>query len=164
MMWKTFLFAFAIIGLGLVSCSTKQKEPEQRKVLVNDMPTLPITLMDSTKLVIREQSGNVILIFFLSDCEHCQREAESIKEKIEAFKNYTLYFISNERATSIKEFSDKCQLSNFPNVKFGKTELAMIISNFGAIPTPSMFIYSSDRKLVREFKGETKIEDIIAAL
>jgi hypothetical protein len=163
-MSKNLLFAFVIIGLALISCSTKTKEPEQSKVVVNDMPTLPITLMDSSKLVIREQPGNAVLIFFLTDCEHCQREATSIKEKTDAFKNYTVYFISNEKASAIKEFSEKYQLSNLPNVKFGKTELSMIIRNFGAIPTPSMYIYSSDRKLVKEFKGETKIEEILAAL
>jgi peroxiredoxin len=163
-MWKNFLVLLVIIGFGLFGCSTKLKEPEQPQVVVNDMPTLPITLMDSTKLVIREQPGNAILIFFLTDCEHCQREAGSIKEKIEAFKNYTLYFISNEKASSIKEFSEKYQLSDLPNVKFGKTELSMIIRNFGAIPTPSMYIYSADRKLAKEFKGETSIEEIVKSL
>jgi hypothetical protein len=164
MMFRNFLFVFAIIALGAFSCKTKPKEPEKPKIVVNDLPSLPVTLIDSTKLVARDLPGNTILILFISDCDHCQREATAIREKIEAFKKYTIYFLSSESSSILKKFSEEYKLADKPNVKFGTVEIPMILQNFGPIPTPSMYIYSSEKRLVKEFKGETSIDEILHAL
>jgi hypothetical protein len=161
---RIFLFVFAIIAFGVFSCKTKSKETEEPKIVANDMPTLPVTLIDSTKLIARDLPGNTILILFLSDCDHCQREVAAISNKLDAFKNYTLYFLSTESSATLKKFAEENKLAEKPNVKFGKVEVSMIIRNFGPIPTPSMYIYSSEKKLIKEFKGESNIDEIIKAL
>jgi thioredoxin-related protein len=163
-MYRKIFFLLAVGLFIFASCSQKTKDQEPAEVVVNDKPTLPVTLIDSTKLVIREQPGNTVLIFFLTDCEHCQREAQAIREKIDLFNDYTIYFISNQPSVLIKEFSEKYKLSDIANVKFGYTAISQIVRNFGAIPTPSIYIYSAEGKLLNKFAGETPIEEIVKSL
>ena len=162
---KWLLFSVLIF---LAACSTRKEEHNQEvaniQPVVNDMPALPVTLLDSTQIIVRELPGNTILVFSLSDCDHCQREADVIKENLAAFKNYTLYFLSHEPAATQMAFAETHGLAGEPNVKFGKVAVNMIIRNFGAIPTPSMYIYAEGKNLVKQFNGETPIEDIMAVL
>jgi len=157
---------FLIVLLAAIACTPSKREADTTSTVaaINDLPTLPITLTDSTRLNVRELPGNTILILYLSDCDHCQREAESIKEKIKAFKSYTIYFISHEPADVQLKFAEKYGLTSEPNVKFARTTFSMIVSNFGAIATPSVYIYSSEKRLVKQFNGETNIEEIIKFL
>lgn len=164
-MLKNHISALVITAIIFSSCSVKkQQEPLQHQVLSNDLPTMSLKLLEGEQIEVRELPGNTILILFFSDCDHCQREAKAIHERIDAFKNYTVYFISSDSLKDIQKFADDYQLNAIPNVKFGNTEVAMVIRSFGAVPTPSVYIYSSQKKLVKQFNGETDIEEIIKFL
>jgi peroxiredoxin len=131
---------------------------------VNELPYLSTTLLDGSVIDIRQLPGNTILIVFFADCDHCQREAAAIHEKLDIFRKYNLYFLSSNNPDEISKFATDYKLSDQPNVKFGKSDGGKIIQAFGAIPTPSVYIYSSERKLVKQFNGETNIEEIIKFL
>jgi hypothetical protein len=36
-----------------------------------------------------------------------------------------------------------------------------VFENYGSLSVPHLFLYGADRKLIKEFKGETKIEAIL---
>ena len=155
----------------LVSCSTKPKEqeptqpPQQSQPQVyNDFPVMPITLLNGTKVEASELPGKTIIILFFPDCDHCQRESKAIQERIESFKDYTLYFLSTNPAEEIQAFANEYKLNSMANVKFGQIAPDKIFVNFGSIPTPSLYIYSGERKLKKQFNGETSVDEIIRFL
>jgi len=158
------IFIFCLLSIVLLSCSTKPKEEAVLKVEVNELPFLPLKLMSGEVIDAHSLSGNSILILFFTDCDHCQREATAIAERMEAFKKYNLYFISSNTPEQIIQFSSNYKLADFSNVKFAQAETGNIIRTFGAIPTPSVYIYSAERRLVKQFNGETNIEEIIKFL
>ena len=154
---------FFIVSL-LHSCSPKQKEVTEQKQEVNDLPFMSTQLVDGQTIDMRQLPGNTILILFFADCDHCQREATAIKEKLTSFKKYNLYFLSSNTEEEILRFSKDYKLNDQPNIKFGKVDGAKVFQTFGAIPTPSVYIYSSERKLIKQFNGETNVEEIIKFL
>ena len=167
-MKKSILLLVVLLAL-LISCKTKPKEEEpvvqqSKPQVYNDFPDMSITLLNSTKLEAKELPGKTILILFFPDCDHCQRESKAIQAKIDAFKDYTLYFLSTTPVEEIQDFANEYKLDSIANVKFGQIAPDKVFVNFGSIPTPSLYIYSAKRKLKKQFNGETTVEQIISAL
>jgi thiol-disulfide isomerase/thioredoxin len=109
-------------------------------------------------------SNPIILIYFNSECEHCQYEATEIKKSISLFSKTSILMISSEPIEAIKVFSGQYELSNEPAVTFAKINRDDVYKTFGSVSIPHIFIYGKDHKLVKEFKGETKIEAILKYL
>lgn len=140
--------------------------PEPRAVTapVSDLPDLTVTKLDNTPLRIKELKGRNILVLFQPDCDHCQRETREIKAHLPAFKGYTLYFVSNYPAGQLRQFSQDYQLASEPNVVFGTTTVEAILQTLGPQPSPSVYIYDGQGRLVKSFLGETKVEKILPFL
>ncbi|MES2733253.1 MAG: redoxin domain-containing protein [Bacteroidota bacterium] len=126
-------------------------------------PLLPLTKLDSTTVLANTLLGKTILIVFLPDCDHCQREAAQIRKHISAFEKYSLWFISSANLAEIKQFGEKYKLLEQANISLAHSEQAYINDSFGYIPTPSLYIYSNGHR-IKDFKGETDIKTILAAL
>lgn len=131
---------------------------------LNDYPAMkliePTGFVHSAKLL----TGKNILILYFPDCDHCQREAAEIGKHIKAFTYYQVWFISIASHQDNARFAKDYQLAQHKNFHFVRTDAGDIYRNFGNLPTPSFFIYSAGRQLVKSFKGETTIEEILKAL
>lgn len=126
---------------------------------VNDLPALNIRQIDGQAVSLREVSGKVVLIFFNPDCDHCQREAEQIKNRKQLFANQTLYFISTESPESMIAFAKKYELTD-KNFVFAQADAAAVFESVGNLPSvPAIFIYDS-KKLIKRFDGETSLDVI----
>jgi peroxiredoxin len=162
---KHAIFFFLIAFLVFVSCSKKEATSEAEKpvALVNQLPQMTLEFSNDSKLSARDLTGRVILIFFQPDCDHCQREAEEIKKNLDAFGQYTLYFVSAATAAEMDAFAKTYGLDSRENIRFAKTEVQMILDNYGAIKAPSMYIYNNG-KLTQSFNGETDIQVILKSI
>lgn len=158
----TLLFTLVLCGaLFLIYLTIKKisaKEIIAKKV--STLSTVNLLGLDSTTFKIPTDK-NVVLVFFNPGCEHCQYEAMGIRENIKDFKNATLVFLSSEPLNAIRHFSTQYDLDHFPFVHFTKINNEEVFDTFGTLSVPHIFIYGEDRKLIKEFKGETKIEAIL---
>ena len=163
-MMRAFVF---LALLCMAACSSNKKEnvstveeaPER-----NELPPLQVTLVTGERVMVNSLPGNTILIFYNPDCDHCQREAKAISGQLEAFKNYSLYFIAPGAMEEMNRFASAYGLSGFSNVRFAQTEVADVIRLMGPFPTPSLYIYSSGKRLVKKFSGETDVDEIVKFL
>ena len=119
--------------------------------------------MDSTVFQL-SSIPTTLLIYFNTECEHCQYEADEIKRSIKYFKEKKIVFISSENIKSIDEFSLTRGFNIYPFIYFVKIAPEDVYNTFGSIHAPHIFIYGKDRKLIKEFEGETKIEAILQYL
>lgn len=149
--------------LLLTACSPPKKESPANNE-VNELPAIPLTMISGERLMANSLSGKTILIFYIPDCDHCQREAEAIRSQFDVFKNYALYFITASGTEEIKRFAETYRLNGLPNVFFARTEVADVIREMGPIGTPSLYIYSREKRLIKKFDGETKVAEIAAVL
>ena len=166
---KKSLIVISIILLGMViiywtSRTTKQAVPQAQAQTTNDLPNMFLQKADGSILEAKQLPGKIILIIYFTDCDHCQREATEISSKLKAFESYDLWFLSTDEFSKIEKFSTDYKLANLANVHFARIQPKDVYSNFGSIPTPSVYIYSESKKLVRAIKGETPIDNIILYL
>lgn len=145
---------------------TQQAEPVASAPAppASDLPDLTITKLDNSQVRVKDLQGRNILVLFQPDCDHCQRETKEIRAHLAAFKDYTLYFVSNYPADQLRKFAQDYQLAFEPNVVFATATLEGILNTLGPQPSPSVYIYDEQGRLVNKFLGETKIEQIKAAL
>ena len=159
---KIFIF---IVGLVIASCTQPKKEKASLETGgITELPPLMLTMLTGEKVMVSSLPGNTIIVFFNPDCDHCQREAQAIQSQMEAFKKYTLYFVAPGLPADIQLFADTYHLTGYSNVFFAKAEIPDVIRILGPMSTPSLFIYSNEKKLVKKFDGETKIEEILKFL
>lgn len=160
-MKRLLVIAFLV---SLFACKEERKVVQEQTVTVNELPHLKFTTLDGTPTSTRDLPTPLVLILFFSDCDHCQREAQAIQENLNLFKGKNIQFISAEDMPLIQKFSVDYGFANQPQVQFGRAESVDVYMNFGSIPTPAIYVYSADKRLVKSFKGETPVAEIAAAL
>lgn len=165
---KILIAVVTLAGVGalffLFNKKEKPVEIPQAKAEVNQLPYLNFVKLDGTRMTAHDLPGKTILVMFNTDCDHCQREAKAISDNLDSFKGYTLYFLASESVDNIQKFAVDYHLAGLDNVLFGRAEVADVVETFGPIATPSIYIYSLDRRLVKNFNGETGVDEIISHL
>jgi peroxiredoxin len=145
--------------------TVKVKEPGAAGVKsVNELPQITLIEESGTRFSATTLPANSILIFFSSDCDHCQREATDVEKNIDGFKNYSLYFISMNQFSQMKKFAETYKLADKSNVKFLQADGATVFKAMGSIETPTICVYGKDKQLTKRFDGETKADLILKVL
>lgn len=147
-----------------ISLPVQEEKPSLPATLQNDLPHMTLDKADGSRIEARNLQEKAVLIFFLPDCDHCQREAVQIRDNITSFKDYTLYFISSVPGAQLNQFANEYKLAGYTNVYFATTSMESIFKNYGPIPTPSLYIYEKGGRMVKSFKGETPIDNILASI
>lgn len=159
-----FVVMLLVIG---TACSSKQKNnPEvytnSTVPVTTDLPSITLTKLDGNRFTAKSLQGRpVILVLFQATCDHCQREAKHIKNHIESFRNYQLYFISADTPAEASKFAVEYGLAEETNVTFALTDVPSVLNTFGPVATPSVYIYNAAGKLMAKFNGETDINLIL---
>lgn len=157
-------FGILVLQMALVACSTKKEEKHvPPKRAVNEYPDLVLTFQKGEQISTKNLQGKNVFFLFQPECDHCQEEAREIEQRLDGFKDYTLYFISSSPMPQIMKFAEDYKLVNKQNVKFAWTPTEGVINVYGPIQTPSVYIYS-EGKLVKAFNGQTNIENILNSL
>lgn len=102
-----------------------------------------------------------VIIYFHPECEHCQYEASEIGKQAEQFGKANMILITPDDSTKrIEAFAVKYHLWEVDNLTILLDRNSQFKNQFGTSVFPSVFIYGFDKKLLKMYKGETKIEVI----
>ncbi len=159
----------AFIYFGAFNNSTPSNQPMEAtqapaQAASNDLPMLPMLLQDGSRVMAKNLQGKTVLVLYQPDCDHCQREATQIRENLEAFEGYKVYFVSDAGFAQQRQFAETYKLADLNNVYFATTTINDILEQVGPIEAPSLFVYSEEGRLVKSFIGETPIEQILPVL
>lgn len=102
-----------------------------------------------------------VFLYFNSECEHCQNEAEQIRDNVEKFENVQLVFISFEEPKKILDFATKYKLLDYDKITFLCDSKVNFATTFDVNSMPTVVIYDKNKKLLEKIKGEVKIENIL---
>ncbi len=105
-----------------------------------------------------------IFLYFNSECEHCQSEAEQIRDNVEKFANVQLVFISFEDPKKIEAFATKYKLNHYDNIDFLCDSKVSFSITFDVKSLPTIILYNKNKKLIEKIKGQTKVETLIKKL
>jgi peroxiredoxin len=105
-----------------------------------------------------------IFIYFNTECEYCNEEAQMIHENIKKFENVQIIFISFEENEQIKKFAQNHQLINYDNVYFLHDSENTFASTFDINSLPCLLLYDKNQNLIEKIKWQTKPEILIKKL
>ena len=105
-----------------------------------------------------------LFIYFNSSCDFCKAEAKQIQENSDQLDGVQLLFVSFEDKKEIKAFASEYGLLNQMNMIFLEDESMEFSEIFDVKSIPFMLLYSKENKLIKKFKGLTKIENVIMLL
>ncbi len=106
----------------------------------------------------------VIFIFFNSECDFCQHEAQSISENLNKFKEIQIIFISEEPIKKIKQFSNKYNLNHQPKIHFLYDRLGNFSNRFNIRSIPYILIYNKNQMLIKKHNGLLSTNGILRVL
>jgi peroxiredoxin len=153
---------FLIFMVYKIFATIKQKE-----IMVAQIEIMPPFTFNNTATGKGFTNSNllsnmpVLIIYFHPECEFCQEQATAISKQIDSFNNFQLLFVSHADSSAIKLFSEEYGLSGYQNIVFLEDKDLMFDHIFGKTVAPSSFIYNKHGKLVKQFKGEARIVDIL---
>jgi peroxiredoxin len=161
--WPILVLGAVVLAFGIYYVTFSSNPTTPASPPANDLPFLTITKLDGSNISLYEVTGNAVLIFFRPDCDHCQNEGQQIGERKQVLRDYQVYFIAADSMKNIAKFaSDYDLLEN--NFHFGQADNYQVYKTVGNMPSiPAIFIYH-DKKLVKRFDGETKLEEIMKFL
>jgi peroxiredoxin len=155
-----------IFGLLIFQITSKIKH---KKEVAENIKTIPEFSFQNIKggsftnqNIVRNSS--TLFIYFNSECEFCNEEAEMIKENIEKFSNFQLIFVSVEQPELIKTFAEKHQLINYDKINFLSDTKVSFAPTFDVKSLPCLVLYDKDQHLIEKIKGQIKPEILIEKL
>ena len=153
----TIVFALAVF---MVYSTLEQQTA--KKLVQTKIQSTPVNVnlftLDSTRFIF-PLAKPVVFILYNSTCEHCQYELSQINAEINSFNNIELVFLSSEPIPAIKQSA--LPFEGNRNVNFVKINPEDVFDNFGTVRYPTILIYGTNSRLIKEFKGETKVEAIL---
>ncbi len=105
-----------------------------------------------------------LFIYFNSECEYCNEEAQMIQESVNKFAPYQLVFVSFEKPKDINSFAKKHNLLNYDNVHFVCDTKVTFATTFDVQSLPCLVLYDKNQQLIEKIKGQTKVETLIKKL
>lgn len=164
---KLLLGVFLLSTLGFLGYKIVSKLNHKKEVAIR-IKTIPNFSFQTMKGEIFTQDNlakkPTVFVYFNSECEYCQSEAIKIQERLSDFKEIQLIFISFEEKETIKQFAKEYQLINQENVLFLEDRKGEFSELFDVNSIPYMVIYDANKKLLKKFKGTTKVDKILDVL
>ena len=111
-----------------------------------------------------EQDKPTLFIYFNSECDFCNHEAEMVQENIEQLKDIQVVFISYEPVEKIKQFATKFKLLNHDNISFLSDSKISFATTFDVTSMPCLVLYDKENNLIEKIKGQVKFETVLQKL
>ena len=132
---------------------------------IKKMPRFKILSIDSATCLNSENipAGKASVFFYFDpECEHCQKETDSIIKNKEKLKNVQFYFLSNSTPKEVSNFYNYYGLAGLKNVFVGIDYEYSFFNVFLPPSIPYMAIYNSDKRLSKVYYGAADIASLIA--
>lgn len=163
---RSVLLALFSIVLGWSSFTLYKgyKAKKEAETRIQTLPWAEFADFEGKPVNLHDFDNNLplIIIYFHSECEHCVYEAQEIGQNAVAFNNCQVVMITADDSISrVESFCQRHYLWELENLEVLTDNNNRFKNTFDKAVVPSVFIYGKDRKLKKQFLGETKPEAII---
>ncbi|NIG54893.1 redoxin domain-containing protein [Chitinophaga sp. Cy-1792] len=133
---------------------------------LKEMPAFRCYTVDSLPFTSQDinWNGPTVFVFYQPDCESCNQEAKDILQHKSSLDSIHLLLVSDCSILAMKQFGDKYGFSAMSGITLLKAGPGDIYRYFGVVLTPSFLIYNSDRHLVNQYNGETRMDLVLKSL
>lgn len=159
-----------LFGIGFFLLFKTYQNYNTQKEITNRIQTLPHACFESLnggQICVDEFDNQkpTVIIYFHPECEHCQYEASEIGRNAQQFEEANMIMVTpDDSIKRLEDFAANYHLWEVDNLAILIDRKREFKKHFGSSVSPSVFIYGTNQKLVKTYKGETKIEAIINSL
>nr|WP_199001972.1 redoxin domain-containing protein [Flavobacterium sp. ASV13] len=150
-----FLVVLFFLGYQIIAKINHKKEVVQNIKTIPDFLYQDINGKSFTNKNL-QKAIPVIFIYFNTECEYCNEEAQMIRENIENFKTVQFIFVSFEKPEKIKKFAQNHQLTPYDNVHFLYDSKVTFAATFDVNSLPCIVLYDKDQNLIEKIRGQIK--------
>jgi hypothetical protein len=151
--------SFAQTVPGIDSLPVYQKYPSIPVFSIVSAPDSTVFTKESLK-----KKKETILIMFSPDCEHCQRETDSLIAHIDLFKDVQIVMATPLDYIHVKKFYKDYKLANYPNITIGNDPVWYLGTFYTVRNFPTIAVYNKEGQFVKLFEGSVSVRKIAAAL
>jgi hypothetical protein len=131
------------------------------------LPAFSITKVPDSTIFTRgdlAKDKETIIIIFSPDCEHCQRETDSLIAHIDLFKGVQIVMASPLDYSEVKKFYGDYHIAKYPLISMGRDGSYALGSFYHVHNFPSIYIYDKDGQFKNSFEGSYPVQKVAAAL
>ena len=157
------LSLLAFMGYKVVSKINHKKQVSEN---IKKMPTFSYLTLDNKVFTEEDLAQNkpTLFIYFNSECDFCNHEAEMVQQNLEQLKAIQVVFISYEPVDKIKQFATKFKLLHHANISFLSDSKISFATTFDVKSMPCLVLYDKENNLIEKIKGQVKIETVLNKL
>lgn len=158
-----FISIMAFFGYEIVS---KINHKNQIAENIKTIPQFSYQEIDGGVFTEKNIKDNTptLFVYFNSECDFCNEEAQMIKENIDKLKDVQIVFVSFQPQEEITAFATKHQLNNYGNISFLCDSKATFATTFDVKSLPCLVLYDKDKNLIEKIKGQTKVSQLVKKL
>ncbi len=154
------LSLLAFMGYKVVNKINYKKQVAEN---IKQMPAFSYVALDNKGFTKEnlEKGKPTLFIYFNSECDFCNHEAEMVQQNLEKLKAIQVVFISYEPIEKIKQFATKFKLLHHDNITFLSDSKISFATTFDVKSMPCLVLYDKNNNLIEKIKGQVKIETIL---
>lgn len=157
---------FGLFGFLIFQITLKIKYKKEVAENIKTIPTFNFQNIKEGHFTNKNLIKNTptLFVYFDSECDFCNEEAEMIKQNIRKFSHIQLIFVSIENTTKIKEFAIHHKLINYDKINFLSDTQVSFAPTFDVKSLPCLVLYDKENHLIEKIKGQIKPEVLIEKL
>ena len=105
-----------------------------------------------------------VFIVFSPDCEHCQRETDSLIRHINLFHNAQIVMTTYLAHDMMVKFYHDYKIANYPEIIMGRDAKFFFPIFFKVTSLPAMYVYDKKGKFKKAFEGSVNLTKVAAEL
>lgn len=154
---KKILFiasAVFVVLFGALQIYINLRKPtptDELRVRASELPRLSLTTLDGNAFLIPEGEP-VVLVYFNSTCDHCQRQLEAMRKESSQLEGTTIVLMSAQSLEDLRAYFNGVDQGNFNVVHVSPEQVS---EKFGVLALPQIFVFGADHQLLDLFTGET---------
>lgn len=168
---KIILFIVVVSILSLLSYlgSSIVRKTKEKNIIEQQLQVIPkFELLTLDEKVFNNSSLKpnlyTLFIYFNSECDFCQHEAQSISDNLNEFIDIQFIFVSTESIADIQQFSEQYALTDKENIIFLHDKNSIFSTQFDATSIPYILIYDKNQQLLEKRKGQLNASGILKIL
>lgn len=133
---------------------------------IKKMPDFSYVILENKAFIKANLVPNkpTLFIYFNSECDFCNHEAEMVQQNTKQLKDIQVVFISYEPIEKIKQFATKFNLLHHANIYFLSDSKITFAATFDVTSMPCLVLYDKENNLIEKIKGQVKIETVLNKL
>ncbi len=145
------LIVFAGIILFLAAGITGKITKLARNRILNAVFALDL-YGNQVKIPLQQRDTSIIMVFN-SECEFCQLELYELLDNYNTFRNYRIFLLSAQPVDDLEQAAKEYNLYEYPVIRLLRLDIANTRDPFISAPTPSLFVYDPNGRMIVGRKG-----------